>query len=108
MAARSAGAGTGRIEQDRVETVPGLPRQRIGAYDAGLQSGALEIVAQQFEPPLGDIERGNLPAGRGELERLAAGRGAEIERVADLACICLLYTSPSPRDATLSRMPSSA
>ena len=25
-----------------------------------------------------------------------------------LVCICLLYTSPSPRDATLSRMPSSA
>ena len=25
-----------------------------------------------------------------------------------LAQICLLYTSPSPRDATLSRMPSSA
>ena len=24
------------------------------------------------------------------------------------ACGCLLYTSPSPRDATLSRMPSSA
>ena len=24
------------------------------------------------------------------------------------AVICLLYTSPSPRDATLSRMPSSA
>ena len=24
------------------------------------------------------------------------------------SCICLLYTSPSPRDATLSRMPSSA
>ena len=29
--------------------------------------------------------------------------------IAALACyICLLYTSPSPRDATLSRMPSSA
>ena len=27
---------------------------------------------------------------------------------AQLACSCLLYTSPSPRDATLSRMPSSA
>ena len=25
-----------------------------------------------------------------------------------LVCPCLLYTSPSPRDATLSRMPSSA
>ena len=27
---------------------------------------------------------------------------------ARLDCTCLLYTSPSPRDATLSRMPSSA
>ena len=26
----------------------------------------------------------------------------------DSTCACLLYTSPSPRDATLSRMPSSA
>ena len=26
----------------------------------------------------------------------------------DITRICLLYTSPSPRDATLSRMPSSA
>jgi len=31
----------------------------------------------------------------------------ELERVI-LECACLLYTSPSPRDATLSRMPSSA
>ena len=28
--------------------------------------------------------------------------------IADGVGICLLYTSPSPRDATLSRMPSSA
>ena len=26
----------------------------------------------------------------------------------DILLVCLLYTSPSPRDATLSRMPSSA
>ena len=26
----------------------------------------------------------------------------------DVSIVCLLYTSPSPRDATLSRMPSSA
>ena len=32
------------------------------------------------------------------------GRGGIIEKDED----CLLYTSPSPRDATLSRMPSSA
>ena len=30
------------------------------------------------------------------------------DRAFDLQKICLLYTSPSPRDATLSRMPSSA
>ena len=29
-------------------------------------------------------------------------------KVEDLPTFCLLYTSPSPRDATLSRMPSSA
>ena len=32
----------------------------------------------------------------------------EFERVTELSDTCLLYTSPSPRDATLSRMPSSA
>ena len=31
-----------------------------------------------------------------------------IELAVDLYKNCLLYTSPSPRDATLSRMPSSA
>ena len=30
------------------------------------------------------------------------------KRAVDWAMRCLLYTSPSPRDATLSRMPSSA
>jgi len=30
------------------------------------------------------------------------------KRTSDIAKACLLYTSPSPRDATLSRMPSSA
>ena len=32
----------------------------------------------------------------------------EVEGLVNAAGICLLYTSPSPRDATLSRMPSSA
>ena len=31
-----------------------------------------------------------------------------ITEVGDMIATCLLYTSPSPRDATLSRMPSSA
>ena len=33
--------------------------------------------------------------------------GLDVELVGPSTC-CLLYTSPSPRDATLSRMPSSA
>ena len=32
----------------------------------------------------------------------------EPQQIRELTSICLLYTSPSPRDATLSRMPSSA
>jgi len=38
----------------------------------------------------------------------ALGRSAVICLPALLIMCCLLYTSPSPRDATLSRMPSSA
>ena len=38
---------------------------------------------------------------------LVAGRGMH-PALAALSAVCLLYTSPSPRDATLSRMPSSA
>ena len=35
--------------------------------------------------------------------------GARTEKIGDgKVWVCLLYTSPSPRDATLSRMPSSA
>ena len=35
-------------------------------------------------------------------------RKQEDEKILDELNSCLLYTSPSPRDATLSRMPSSA
>ena len=41
---------------------------------------------------------------RTELGKVIVGQNEVIEQV----MICLLYTSPSPRDATLSRMPSSA
>ena len=36
------------------------------------------------------------------------GRNVVIDKSFGAPRICLLYTSPSPRDATLSRMPSSA
>ena len=36
------------------------------------------------------------------------GQGGYSEKILEYTNSCLLYTSPSPRDATLSRMPSSA
>ena len=43
------------------------------------------------------------------VERLHDDIRRAIEKIEDdVDDICLLYTSPSPRDATLSRMPSSA
>ena len=52
------------------------------------------------------------PAGKTGVE-LRAKRGVEavakgMELSEEQKTLCLLYTSPSPRDATLSRMPSSA
>ena len=43
---------------------------------------------------------------KSDIEVLAIGIGHDVSRYYNKAC--LLYTSPSPRDATLSRMPSSA
>ena len=45
--------------------------------------------------------------GSPEFELLVISVHCSVDSSPDF-CICLLYTSPSPRDATLSRMPSSA
>ena len=39
---------------------------------------------------------------------IVEGKGGKMLKTPDEFKACLLYTSPSPRDATLSRMPSSA
>ena len=51
-------------------------------------------------------ENGCLMADTHQRRLAVAARGDEV--AARLADICLLYTSPSPRDGLLSRMPSSA
>ena len=51
---------------------------------------------------------------QGGIGVIKVGGGSEVEvgevkdRVTDALCACLLYTSPSPRDLSTSRMPSSA
>ena len=43
-----------------------------------------------------------------EKEIYISENGSTLQKIAETINSCLLYTSPSPRDATLSRMPSSA
>ena len=76
-------------------------------------------IAYWRKPRRGSVERqfdrlwvllSFLYQGRSACRELGAGRLAAYWALAlvTLCCYCLLYTSPSPRDATLSRMPSSA
>ena len=62
----------------------------------------IETVNQDAFLPFGDIiEKTN------SNKKLTINQGTTI-RHSEISKFCLLYTSPSPRDATLSRMPSSA
>ena len=73
------------------------------------------MVAQMFEL-MYDANGVGLAANQVDLPfrlfivNLAAkkGEGEELIFINPVVSSCLLYTSPSPRDATLSRMPSSA
>jgi hypothetical protein len=86
MAARSAGGGTGRIDQNRVVMVLRLPFQRIGADRPGGKTGAFEVGLEEIEPLLRNIERGHFPPLRRELQRLAPRRSTQVERSAALPC----------------------
>ena len=48
------------------------------------------------------------PDEKQKLERLVNEGSQVLQEVEDLQTGCLLYTSPSPRDLSTSRMPSSA
>ena len=80
-------------------------------YAALVRAGCQHMIANKaelnkinvFPIPDGDTGTNMAMAGKGILKGLKRASG---ER--SLAKVCLLYTSPSPRDATLSRMPSSA
>ena len=79
---------------DSAFDAPGLIRWR-----PVVQLGRLE--------PEADLELGGFSRIR-PVDHVAADVDSQITADGAGLCFCLLYTSPSPRDATLSRMPSSA
>ena len=75
-----------------VATLGGL----LFGYDTGVIAGTVGSLDAFFIEPKG-------------LDELAASSlKGRLVSIALIGCICLLYTSPSPRDRIASRMPSSA
>ena len=82
-----------------------MPRTKVNGVvspPAGVTDGGASAIASAFDG-----------AARGALQIGARLREAEIKEgkkqaIIDNASVCLLYTSPSPRDQRGSRMPSSA
>ena len=82
------------------QTTQQLQNQTISSADAMLQAGQVQQAADLVKL-LADRDLSNRKS-----EQI--GAVADLLQSVDQLMFCLLYTSPSPRDATLSRMPSSA
>ena len=73
--------------------------------DAGLSFFDYTVMSRLSEAPERRMRMRELAiTANGSLSRLSQ----VVTRLEKKGWVCLLYTSPSPRDATLSRMPSSA
>ena len=75
--------------------------------NAGIEKADVEYVIDCAEEACGDMNQrggGNFAKAAAEVAGLVSASGSDARGF----CACLLYTSPSPRDGLLSRMPSSA
>ena len=75
----------------------------VAVTDTGNLFGALEVAMAAAEAGVQPIT-GTVLA----IARQSAPRNGKAEKADQLVLLCLLYTSPSPRDLSTSRMPSSA
>ena len=94
---------------DVVERGAALLSLRAGVLEGTLGDGDDEEVAEA--PGDGAVLRGGGARAANDVERLGRGVRLGLDGLAGLDADeggCLLYTSPSPRDGLLSRMPSSA
>ena len=78
----------------------------IGVVIGVSHIGMIGMIANRKDGKLPDLD---IPVGPYTSYVVSADKeGYKISYTANDPKTCLLYTSPSPRDATLSRMPSSA
>ena len=94
-----------RAFESRMQSIKATADQLKGEIQQKQEAIKQEALGlKDFE--VGSPERNQM---EGSLEQKQAGLRTEARQAEmDLLSNCLLYTSPSPRDATLSRMPSSA
>ena len=85
VAAAGAGGGAGRVEQHGIERAVRFPGQRIGRDQIGGQTNPVQVGVHPLKPLGAGVERGDLPACGGQLQRLAPRRGAKVEHAAALA-----------------------
>ena len=98
------------------EPHPDADKLRVCRVQAGAFSrdGVLQVVCGAPNARVGlraplALVGARLPAGAdGKPFEIQLGKLRGVESVGMLCSACLLYTSPSPRDGLLSRMPSSA
>ena len=79
----------------------------VGLQDLYLQ---LDISNSTFDTVVDSISSGLDPSASTYISSSSYANGALVRETGDLGTVntCLLYTSPSPRDLSTSRMPSSA
>ena len=86
----------GRPRMVDVSAKPPTPRRAVAEALVRLAQETLSLVIDGSGP-------------KGDVLLVAELAGVQAaKRTSDLIPLCLLYTSPSPRDGLLSRMPSSA
>ena len=91
------------LEHGRVEVLGLLPYSSNYTFLARISDGT-EVVSAVYKPRRGERPLWDFPSGT----LAARERAAFLVSEAAGWHICLLYTSPSPRDRQKSRMPSSA
>ena len=109
-AAESAADAVEEVEASATDAVEAEPEEAPEA-----EAAEAEPVAAEGEgcPTLTLVTYDSFLVSEGLFDTFTADTCIGVEQVAggdtgQMVAACLLYTSPSPRDATLSRMPSSA